>query len=106
MLMGSLPLVASIDMNSLPHVTINSTGIKYVDSIKNLGAMMTSTLNWDFHVIKIQAKVYGSLKSLNFHRRSSSFEIKKQLIRTLVMPHFDYASVVFNHLDKTRGKSH
>ena len=54
---------------------------------------------------KIRAKVYVSLKSLNFHRKAFSFEIKKQLIQTLVIPQFDYASVVYSHLDKTRGKS-
>ena len=96
MLMGSLPFVASIDMSSLPQVTINGTRIKYVDNVKNLGFTMTPTLNWDLHVSKIQAKVYGSVKSLNFHRRAFSFEMKKQLVQKLVIPHFDYASVIYN----------
>ena len=77
MLVGSLPFVASIDMNSLPQVTINGTRIKYVNSIKNVGVTMTQTLSWDLHVSKIQAKVYGSFKSLNFHRRAFSVEMKK-----------------------------
>ena len=53
---------------------------------------------------KIQAKVYGPLKSLNFYRRAFSFEMKKQLVQIFVMPHFDYASAVYSHLDKTREK--
>ena len=97
--MGSLPYVASIDMSSLPQVVINGTRTKYVDSIKNLGVTITPTLNWDLHVGKIQAKVYGPLKPLNFDRRSLPFEMKKQLFQSLIMPHFDYASVVYNHLD-------
>ena len=102
--MGSLPYVASIGMSSLTEVVINSARIKYIDSVKSLGVTITPTLNWDLHVGKIQAEVYGFLKSLNFYPRSLSFEIKKQLVQTLAMPHFDYASVVYNHLDKTRGK--
>ena len=42
--------------------------------------------------------------SLSLNRRSLSFEMKKQLVQALVTPHFDYASVVYIHLDKTRGK--
>ena len=97
MIIRIIPYFASIDVN-------NGTSLQYVDKVKNLGVTITPTLNWDLHVDKIQAKVYGALRSLNFHRRSFSFELKKSFIETLVMPHFDYASVVYNHLDKTRGK--
>ena len=86
--------------DSLPPVVINGTNIKYVDIVKNLGIWITPTLNWDLYVSNIQSKVYGALKSLNFHRRSFSYEIKKQLVQTLVMPHFYYAAVVYNHLHK------
>ena len=75
--MGSLPYVAPIDMNSLPTVVINCTNIKYVDKVKNLGVWITPTLNWDLHLGNIQSKVYGALKSLNFHPQSFSFEMKK-----------------------------
>ena len=105
MLMGSMPYIAFIDMGSLPQVVMNGNRIRYVDSVKNLGVTITPTLTWDLLVGKIQAKVYGSLKSLNFRRRSLSFEMKKQLVQASVMPHFDYASVVYIYLDKTRGKS-
>ena len=72
MLMGNLLYVAPIDMNSLLPVVIN---FKYVDKVKNLGVLISPTLNWDLHVGNIQLKVYGALKSFNFHRRSFSFEM-------------------------------
>ena len=84
MLMGSLPYVVSIDMSSLPKVVINGTRIL------------------SLHVSKIHAKVYGSLKFLSFHRRSLSFEMKKQLLQTLVMPHFDYTNTGNNVYNEYR----
>ena len=85
-LTGSVPYVASIDINSLTQVVINATSIKYVDNVKNLGVTITPTLNLNRHLCKIQSNVYGALKSLNFYRRSVYFEMKKQLDRILVMP--------------------
>ena len=57
-----------------------------------------------FAVGKIHSKVYGALRALNFHCQSFLFELKKKLIQTLAMPHFEYVSVVCNHIEKTRGK--
>ena len=64
---------------------------------------MNQTLEWNQHVDKVQSKVYGALAFLRFHRRSLSFSLKTQLIESLVIPHFDYASVGYMHVDKTRG---
>ena len=77
MLIGSLPYVTPIDMNSLPPVFINGTIIKYVDRVKKLGVWITPKLNWNLHRGYTQSKVYSALKFLNFHRRSFSFEMKK-----------------------------
>ena len=45
MIMGSLPYVAPIDMNSLPPVVIHGTNIKYVDKVKNIGVWTAPTLD-------------------------------------------------------------
>ena len=66
MLMGSMRHIASIDISSLPQAVLNGNRIKYLDSVKSLGVTITPTLPWDLHVGNIQAKVYGSLKPLNF----------------------------------------
>ena len=63
---------------------------------------MNQTLEWNQHVAKVQSKVYAALASLRSHRRSLSFTLKTQLIMSLVIPHFDYALVVYMHVEKTR----
>ena len=63
---------------------------------------MKQTLEWNQHVARVQSKVYAPLASLRYHRRSQSFTLKIQLIKSLVIPHFDYALVIYMHVYKTR----
>ena len=40
--------------------------------------------------------------SFSLYRKALSFSLKKQLVLSLVPPHFNYASIAFTDLDKTR----
>ena len=42
------------------------------------------------------------MSSLKFHRKSLNASLRKQLIQTLALTHFDYASITFMNSDKTR----
>ena len=103
-ILGSSPYVSAINLANLRKITINHTPLGYATEVKNLGVIMNQTVDWNLHVAKVQSKVYSSLAALRFHRRSMSFALKTQLIKSLVIPHFDYASVTYMHVDKTRGK--
>ena len=104
MIIGSILYFASIDVNRLTEIVINCTSLQYVDKVKNLGVTITSKLlNGSFTWAKYRRwsmEPWGLLISTVNHSHSNW---RKNLIQTLVMPHFDYASVVYNHLDKTRG---
>ena len=102
MVIGSSSYITSIDFASLPLITVNNTAIEYVHLFKNLGVHITSTLNWKPQVDHILKKVYSSLGSLKFYRTSLSTSLRIQLTKSLILPHFDYASIVFIDLDKTR----
>ena len=91
-----------LNIHSLPPILINDTPLQYVELVKNLGIWLTPTLNWTPQVNSILKKVHCSLGSLNFYRKALSISLKKQLVLTLVLTHFDYASIVFIDLDKTR----
>ena len=101
MVIGSLPYIISIDFASLPPITVNNIDIEYVHLFKNLGVHITSTLNWKPQVGHILKKVYSSLGSLKFDRKSLSTSLRIQLTKSLILLHFDYASMVFIDLDKT-----
>ena len=104
MLLGSEAYISSdiLNVNNLPPIIINNSPLQYVNLFKNLGLWITPTLDWKAHVEHILKKVHSSLGSLHFYRKSLSFSLKKQLILSLVLPHFDYASIAFINLDKTR----
>ena len=102
-ILGSLPYVSAIDLANLRKIRINNTPLKYATEVKNLGVIINQTIDWNLHEGKVQSKVYSYLAILRLHRRSLSFTLKTQLIKSLVIPHFDYTSVIYMHVDKTRG---
>ena len=104
MILGSEGYIASrpeFNIYSLPPIIINDSPLQYVKLIKNLGSSFTPTLNWSHYVNSILKKVHSFFRSLNFYRRALSIPSKRQLVLTLALPHFDYASVVFIDLEKT-----
>ena len=70
----------------------NDSGLMKIPSHK----LATVTLNY---------KIYSTLSSLKFYRHSLNLSLKTQLIKTLALPHFDYASILFKQTDKTRAKT-
>ena len=102
MLICSSPYINSIDFASLPPIIVNNQPIEYVHPFKNLGVHITSTLTWKPHVHHILKKVFPSLDSLKFYRKSLSTSLRIQLIKSLVLSHFDYASIGFISLKKSR----
>ena len=104
MILGSEAYIKSpvLNTHNLAPIQINSINLEYTQLVKNLGIWLTPTLTWKSHVDHILKKVHSALGSLHFHRKSLSIPLKKQLILALVLPHFDYGSLVYFDLDKTR----
>ena len=93
MIFGSEAYILADQLNvyDLQCIYINNTPLQYVNLFKNLGLWIIPTLDWKAHVKHILKKVHSSLGSLHFYRKSLSFSLKKQLVLSLVLPHFDYA---------------
>ena len=89
--------------NGLPQIKINGSAIPNVEQAKNFGLLMTPSLNWHPQISSITNKVYTTLSSLKFHRKSLNLPLRKQLIQTLALSHFDYASITFMNSDKTQA---
>lgn len=66
--------------------------------------MVTSTINWLPHISGLLGKVYDALSTLCFHRKALSYRVRLTLVKLLVIPHFDYASIVYMNVDLTRGQ--
>ena len=81
---------------------MNNIANENVHLFKNLGVHTATTLNWKRQVDHILKKVYSSLGSLKFYRKSPSTSLRIPIKKYLIPSHFDYASIVFIDLDKTR----
>lgn len=101
MILGSSKVVPGLDLSSLPKIKVDDSELEYVTEIKNLGVILSSTLDFKSHTKMISSKIYSSLFSLRFFRHSLSKSLRIHLVQSLLLPHFDYASSVFLYLDKT-----
>lgn len=102
MIMGSKKFTDKIDLNELPKKILQGQPLTYAEEVTNLGLKLTPNLNYENHVKHITRKIHGMLHSLRFYKHALSKPLKKKLVESLIFPHFDYLSAVYNHLDKDR----
>ena len=96
---------AKVFLVTLPRVNLRGASLEFTSKIVNLGLRITSTLHWLDQVRYISMRVYTTLRSLRFHRRAFSRDLRKKLVESLIFPYFDYASTVFQDLHATLSKS-
>jgi len=84
-----------------PKLIINNCIIPYSTTVCNLGVVFDPTLSWYNHCLNIVHKVLGTLAQL---RRSFAYiptAVRKLLVKSLIMPHFKYASALFTYQSLT-----
>ena len=86
----------------VPILTLNNEVLEKVSSFKYLGINVTDDLTWSTHISVIASNARKILGL--FYRQFSTWSPPKvlpQLYRSLVRPHLEYASQVWNpHLIK------
>ena len=65
---------------------------------------LLNSLDWQIHVGHVTRKVFGTVYTRRFFRHALLREIRKHVVETLAFPLLDYASLIYNHLDKERIK--
>lgn len=89
---------------NLPLVQVGEDKIVYSEVVKNLGLLMDSNLNWNAQVTSVCNKVYNALHSLVTLRHSTPQHTRIQLIRSLIVPLFDYGDILFGTISKKNLK--
>lgn len=97
-IIGSAAYISKLDLSSIPKVRVLNTDIPYQDRISSLGVSISSSLNWDRHITDISSRVYAALHSLRFYKHALSRSLRKELVQTLIFPHFDYACAVYHDM--------
>jgi hypothetical protein len=82
----------------LPNVTIGQNQLHYCCSVKNLGIMFNSCLNWIDHVNITCNKVFAGIHSLKRVRECLPLNMRLMLVKSLIFPHFSYCDAVYNDL--------
>jgi hypothetical protein len=67
--------------------------------VKNLGLVFDKHLNWNGQISQITQKFYGVLKTLEKFRDVTPEAIKIRLVKSLIMPHFDYCDFAFCNIN-------
>ena len=74
---------------------INNISLPKVNSVRNLGVVINSVLDWTEHVQMQCKKSYMILRNLYRYRDILSRECKLKLIQTLIWSMFDYCDIVY-----------
>jgi hypothetical protein len=95
---------ARIDLSTLTPLTLNGIQIDFTDTVKNLGVFFDKHLVWDRHISSICQKVYSTLNGLQKFRAMTPESIRLRLVKTLILPHFDYCSFVYCNINAGQRK--
>ena len=98
MLLGSKAYITS----NLPAIKMNNKPLQYVNFFKNLGLWITSTLDWKAHVDTFLKRFTLLLVPFISTENPFASPLKNNLFCPLFSHFFDYASIAFIDLDKTR----
>jgi hypothetical protein len=79
-----------------PELFIGPDTIEIVPNERNLGFILNRSLTLVDHYKAVCQKIYSVLRTVKPHARSSSFEIRKKLLVSLIMPHINYGNVVLS----------
>ncbi|CAB0040613.1 unnamed protein product [Trichogramma brassicae] len=97
-LIGSDPFLRRVDLRLAPKITLDNTQIEYSTEVKCLGVWIQAKLDWSKQVDTIVARVFGALRSLRHYRHALTMQNRKDLVQSLIFPHFDYACAVYHDL--------
>ena len=74
-------------------------------TVKNLDVIFDYKLKWDDHIIKISNKIRSTLYRLRYFKNYVNMETRKQLVTSLILPHFDYCTSILGNLKNEHLKS-
>ena len=76
----------------------NNINITFKMTVKNLDVLFDHKLKWDDHIIKISNKIRSTLYRLRYFKNYVNLETRKQLVTSLILPHFDYCTSILGNL--------
>ena len=69
--------------------------VQFIDEVISLEFVLNSTLSWGSHINSITKKVNRAIFGLRFIRHCTMHKLRQRLVKSPIMPHLDYCSVVY-----------
>jgi hypothetical protein len=95
LVIGSENQYHRFDLASLDKIMINDVVVDYSEKVKNLGLVFDKNFSWNGQISAVTQKVYGVLNNINKFRDVTPEKTRIQLVKSLIMPHFDYCDIVY-----------
>ena len=97
-IISSRQRLAKIDDD--PNISLDGINIKRVKQAKTLGIVIDEKLLWKNQIDEITTKVSGGIGMLRRMKAYVPQETLKRVYNALIMPHFDYCSLVWDNCSK------
>ncbi len=86
----------SLNKMSETHIHIKNEPLHRVPIAKYLGMIMDENLKWDNHISNMVSKISAKIGILRSLRRIVPAETLQLLYNAIILPHFDYADIVYD----------
>ena len=88
-----------VNLMDFPNIVLNAQNIDYVSKVKYLGFQINNKLSCCDAISETIRRIYSGLRSLRFCSHFLNMELKKQLVKSLIMPYFTFNCAVYPCLD-------
>ena len=92
---GSYYYINGLAALGITSINLGHTVVKLESTVRSLGVILDSNMNWIAQVASICKRVYSLLYRLNFFKKSTNFNLRKHLIQSLLFPIVVYCSLVW-----------
>ena len=95
MIIGSKQRISHIETD--PCISINNQVINSVGNTKTLGVFIDENISWQTHIEHVCKKASKGIGVLRRVKDVTTKECLERLYKTLVLPHLDYCSLVWDN---------
>ncbi|CRL05891.1 CLUMA_CG019164, isoform A [Clunio marinus] len=88
-------VIARKPVNNIPALKLGSDIIEYSSKVKSLGVIINQKLTWNDHIHKICCDVKAGIGMLSQTKHFTPRETKLGLVKSLLIPRFDYCSNIY-----------
>ena len=83
------------------NITLKGERLKLVPTYKYLGVLLDSTLSYKSHISSVLRNVQHKVSMLSKVKRYLTTDVAVQIYKSMLLPYFDYADVIFNKANAT-----